>query len=961
MSIKEDFLSKTAAKPFTTGIKKMEKAGVLDKQKPAQQPKPTPPVTSKKHEPSKHKLIPSKVIEVAKKTPLKEKIETTSQKDYTHPQPSEGKTKEPPLLLTPITEKLAEPFLQIPTQYTDVTGTPLTTGDIEKTAKQAPQNLTPTQKREWAIEQLTYTPPSKTPEPTTAYKKYRVTPDQSMYQKEQQKIQETITQGKTTLTQLQKFKEEFPQYEKQYKSQLSQIESSTPSTIWGVDIDQSGTIEENELFTRNIAIQKFKELHSNYQQQKKLYQNIDETINQMRMNIANAQELSTTLTMYQQAGYGLKKTPEGYQFTQLTPKETYKKLHKGSERTDIFVAKQLMSLGIPAAINYAMGRWDKYEQEEYARLLELKKQPSEETTSYTARFWTSPEAIESTWLPLTTMGLGYTVKGLEAGYQVGRGLTTGGRIASAISGFGTTTTGQILSKGIKIGMLTAGTVGVTMAGMQLYQTAQEQPEQLGTAIGHLTSSTILALGGYYVGGKMFAKHDVPLKTTPEGKLKPQVKLLTEDIQVKTGTGETTIGMVKGYGEVFFEGVKPRTGRTYYFRLEGTGRGGKMIGENIQVSRSSGFFRNIAGKKIGAFEAYGKHTTPMEIQKGLTISSERFVSATYGRTPQVYTGKGLHISTTTGYKTPRVIDVSMGGKTPVYATAKTITKPHISIGEFQSELFQGRYFSRGVSQLVTGFKKGKITFLEKPPTFWADETATMPLFKKLSGWQTIPKTSSITGTLVSETLSSTIPTITHTPTPVSISTIGLGVSQAISTVGLTGLSGFKTRGIQQQVKQQYHVGLKPVKTQRMIQPEILTIQQTEKKLVQKQIHRNITMTPSVKTIQKPTTVSVQKTQRIPVQKMMQIPTVKQIQKTQLKTTMPKTPSQQKITITSIPSTMTPDIPVVTPPPIPVIEPPRIRGQGGDYGYDWFWGKTKKHREQKIINPFTMDKFLSDLLT
>ena len=243
----------------------------------------------------------------------------------------------------------------------------------------------------------------------------------------------------------------------------------------------------------------------------------------------------------------------------------------------------------------------------------------------------------------------------------------------------------------------------------------------------------------------------------------------------------------------------------------------------------------------------------------------------------------------------------------------------------------------------------------------DETATMPLFKKLSGWRTIPKTSSITGTLVSETLSSTIPTITHIPTPVSISTIGLGVSQAISTVGLTGLSGFKTRGIQQQVKQQYHVGLKPVKTQRMIQPEILTIQQTEKKLVQKQIHRNITIAPSVKTIQKPTTVSVQKTQRIPVQKMMQIPTVKQIQKTQLKTTMPKTPSQQKITITSIPSTMMPDIPVVTPPPIPVIEPPKIRGQGMDYGYDWFWGKTKKHREQKIINPFTMDKFLKDLLT
>ena len=38
MSIKEDFLSKTVAKQFTKGIKKMEKAGMLDKQKPAQQP-----------------------------------------------------------------------------------------------------------------------------------------------------------------------------------------------------------------------------------------------------------------------------------------------------------------------------------------------------------------------------------------------------------------------------------------------------------------------------------------------------------------------------------------------------------------------------------------------------------------------------------------------------------------------------------------------------------------------------------------------------------------------------------------------------------------------------------------------------------------------------------------------------------------------------------------------------------
>jgi len=870
-------------------------------------------------------------------------VQKAKQKEKKQESAGSSPSLKPSSNLSPFLYSVQKAKQEEKSELKDVAGNPITSREIVEKSKEAPLVMKQTGRVKWAINQLTYNEPRKV-KPTSAYEKYGVKPDQSLYSKEKTKLEQQFETGKTTLSQLIQFKKDFPEYSKQYNTAISQIRSSKPDTSWGVDVDKSGTIEENEYFTRDVALQKFRETYD-YEANKEFYQNIDKTIEQQRVGLANLLETKKTLELYEQAGYGLKKTDGLYEFTQLTPKETYKKVY-GSERTDIYVAKQAMGLGIPALINWGIGRYGEYEQEEYARMLELHKQKGEDVWGYTGRFWTSPEAIESTWIPLATMGAGYAVKGLSAGYQVGSGLTAGGKVASAVSKFGTTTAGKMTATAIKTGMIGMGVVGGAQAGIGF---ANTPPEQLGTQVGHLISTSILAGGGYYLGGKAFSKYDVPLKTTESGQYIADARLVTEDIQVKVG-GEN-IGRVRGYGKVTFEGIKPNTGRTYYFKMEGSGAGGKLIGENIQVSRSSGFFRDVVSNKItGAFEAYGKSTVPVEFgESGFKLVSEKFVSAAYGKSPQVYEGSGLKwLSKAYGISE----EMNVGtGKLPIKVMGEFDVTPRIGVGTFESGLIKGKYFESGVSKLLTGFKKGKITIAEKPVTFLSNEKAMVSLVSKLEGWRTLPRGSAATtGTVLSEAVSSTLPSIMSTEGFVSPAFTVASATGAMSAISTFGISNAITTN--QEVKE---ISKRDVSIATSITIPIQTIKtgHINEVIINPKLQSGLIPSteviaiPKIKSIvsSKPTQIIISKTETI------QVPKTKSIVSSKIGTI--QVPKTETIPITST-TPVAPITPPVTPPVTPKIFFPfnldKLPAFGGDWGWEGYWSKTKKFRKSQIYNPF-----------
>lgn len=832
----------------------------------------------------------------------------------------------------------------------DVAGNVLTPQELSQKALDAPKILTPYGQIQWARNELS--PDTTVPviQPTQAYDVWGVKPDQSQYRVEQQNLTNILNQGKESLNQLIQFKQDFPSFETKYqeysswyKTSLEQMKTSETSTQWGVDVDFSGNIESDEYFNKETAIEKFKQFSPDnlmvdvgggqtksykqaYVDALGTYINIDKTIQDMRSSLSDITSTQTLLTGYKKAGYGLEKTDLSYQFTQLTPEEVYKKA-TGRSGSDVFLAKQLMTFNIPWYINIAMGRSEEYKQEEYARLLELTRRPGESIAGYSSRFWMSPEVIESVWIPLATMGYGYITTGLSAGGKI---IGTGSNVATRLSSFGTTTLGKVTNVAMKGGMVIAGGVGIGLAGYQIETTAVNDPEHLGTVIGHLGSTMLLGYAGYKTGVSTFERFNPKLMKV-NGKYKVDVELIRKEIQLSdTVSGQQNLGQFDIYGRAFFYGEKPGTGLETYYQIKGVGAGGKPIGEFTAVSRSSGLFYNKLGKDItGIFEAYGKSTIPTPIgDTNMLLVADKWVAGTYGQYPDVHTGGGLTWLTKSGTKTT---GFSIGdGNILLKGTGTFDITSSISRGTFESNLVKGSYVEQGITSYLksVGNKLQVVDITSGLEKFITDTKGYLSLVGR-----EIPSTIEITGQGISNTISQSLSNIgmvsgkTTFVTPFSISSM-----ITIPNIGIAGIPQVKTVNIQK------------TETMNIPKTEMLSIPRLENvsipKLKQEII--NISKFEPVTSIKLDNEVIVTpKTEEMVMPKMEQtiFPKMQEV-------SVAKMIDEIKLPLNTVPTVSIP-IPI----PIPFLPVEKVYGAGGDWGWGNYWGKRKRYREANILNPFS----------
>jgi len=830
--------------------------------------------------------------------------------------------QQPPPILYPFRDITFFYKKDLPPTIKDVTGTKISKSEYISYTKYAP-GYTDIQKLNW-IQRNIKKRSVRNVSPLEVYKTWRITPDQSGYSTVQASFSKQYSSGKSSLESL--------------LSTREQIESGEPNVEWGFDLNNNGIIEDSEVFSKEKA-----------------YDIVNKSIFETRVGLASISYTSKVLKEYEEAGYGLKETDTGFKFTTLSAKQAHEKIYGKGLSESRFVAKQAMNLGFSALFN--VGRWEKYEEEEYSRLLDLSMKPSEHGTnvgSYFGRFWTSPEAIESFWIPAATFGAGYSLSAVSKG---------------ALSATKIGTAARIGMKGLLGGI---GVVGVSMAGMTVASTAMYDPEHLGTVGGHLVGGAILAAGGFVLGRQSYISGFKP--KTVGGKPTYNVRLDVSDTQIKYTSlgkkvilGETggkpvvakvtdtllgnrnrgVLGKFKAYADVMVEGEKPGTylkntvAKKYLITLRGSGRGGIPISDTLQISESRGWFYDTfgrGGKPVSAFETYGKNTVPVEHGKtGLKVSAEKFISGSYGPYPDVYEGGGLSWTKPLGRS---VVPIEVGtGKIGIKAFGKFDITGRVSIGSFESNLVRGNYFETGISKLFKGFQKGGIS-VETPKVsglenFLSDSSGYLRAFTKSPSFAESMFRGNIISSSVGQTISSGLGFGKIGIVPISVSDFGI-----VGAVGLGSIVKPKTINVQ---------SFKPINIQKSLivpvvkiepvtdiglEPETIMINKTGAVNISK-VGTGLVQVPKVEPVVVPKlgNIIVPKTKTIQLQKQASV----LLQKTE-------PIAIQKITPVVVP-------PVVVPPVVPKIVIPFIPSGESSVGKSWkggflWFGKGYRYREWKV---------------
>ena len=185
----------------------------------------------------------------------------------------------------------------------------------------------------------------------------------------------------------------------------------------------------------------------------------------------------------------------GKPYTDKPPKPSEIVTYKyGSERLDIYVAKHLQDLGIPALIagvqtitGLDSQAWENLHQQYASEILESTRRKGESMLSYTGRFWTSPQAISNVYIPAATFGISYVAKPFQIGIKT---IPTTSKLFSVTS--------RLSYYAPKISKITIGLATVSTG----YQVVAN-PKTAALSIGRTLSGFGKIYGGYYLGGKFY--------------------------------------------------------------------------------------------------------------------------------------------------------------------------------------------------------------------------------------------------------------------------------------------------------------------------------------------------------------------------------------------------------------------------------------------------------------------------
>ena len=211
-----------------------------------------------------------------------------------------------------------------------------------------------------------------------------------------------------------------------------------------------------------------------------------------------------TVKKYEQGGFLVDITGSGVKFKEPSAKEVSDWKFGEGMSTSRAVAGSVMELGIPALfsgvatlITGDSSYWEGEVNRQYEKTLNLSQKQGESVLDYTGRFWTSPEAFESVYLPLITVGVGQAYTAIKHGAT---GVSTVGRLAS----FGAKHGAKVV-KTMDRALLGAGFVGSAMAGYNIgssfaYEHAGYAPTGTGvTAIGRTVSAFTIGYAGFKTG------------------------------------------------------------------------------------------------------------------------------------------------------------------------------------------------------------------------------------------------------------------------------------------------------------------------------------------------------------------------------------------------------------------------------------------------------------------------------
>jgi len=423
-----------------------------------------------------------------------------------------------------------------------------------------------------------------------------------------------------------------------------------------------------------------------------------ETLGKLTSNLFGSMKTSAQLRSYKKniekyeaGGYNIDLTDTGVSFSEPSVEEVFKWRYGDSAfGTSRLVAGSAMELGIPALFSGAASlvtRDSKYWENEVNRQREKalnlsihKGETGTDVLKYAGRFWTSPESVESFYLPVATLGVGYVYTGVKAGAT---GAVTTGRLAITGAKHGS----KIIKTMDKV-LLGAGIVGSATSGASIgssfaYEHAGMLPRGSGiTAVGKTATGWTLAAGGFMTGQSMYmSKYTAPVSSTPKINTKDIYTISTKEILTENIPGGK-------YPETIFVGRK--TDPFVQFSKQGTIKGtGQLTGISLKSDTGASISKGLLTVRSSWSSRFGtkfSNTKFIDVEPAISIPRGKPIGGY-----QEYLDIAMFTDRGTGLKTysyGRSIVGATGKnvtfRTPVYSTKNlTLYDNPIKFSEYES--------------------------------------------------------------------------------------------------------------------------------------------------------------------------------------------------------------------------------------------------------------------------------------
>jgi len=307
------------------------------------------------------------------------------------------------------------------------------------------------------------------------------------------------------------------------------------------------------------------------------------------------EDIEKTVKEHKGKGYTVDITDEGYVFGYPSAIEVHEDVVGDHTRSSVMLtASAFMEspLAIGTMVDIIAGKITgdpSYDERRIEKLAEFSLGLQEslqkgDRAGYVGKVLSSPAMVSGVYIPVFTLGAGYTIAGLSAG------ASQTGVATSTLAKFGATTAGKVTSTIGKAGLIGMGGVGVVTTGLAIGATAAKSPQDLPSMLSETAFTIGMAYGGFKAGEQMWTQRHTGSYhfDWDSGKTKWSDKEISKPKDVI------------GYSpDVFEVGVKP--GETFF-----TSEGTQIVGGKPSNVWVKGYVEQVSGHPQYAL-AHGRGT------------------------------------------------------------------------------------------------------------------------------------------------------------------------------------------------------------------------------------------------------------------------------------------------------------------------------------------------------------------